>query len=344
MPTGQHELRTPRHRAKTPEGGLGPEIHRVPVADLANASSPRTSGADISHVRALAELHVALPPVVVHRGTMRVLDGVHRVQAAVLRGQQDVEVRYFEGSEDEAFILAVRLNSAHGKPLSLAERAAAAERIIAAHPEWSDRRIATVTHMSPKTVAAVRGRSTADVPQLNGEPGERLGADGRARPVNPAERRLRAGELVAREPEAPLRRIAREAGVSLATASDVRRRVLQGQDVLPPRLRREGEEGGGGATGGAQPGDGRLPRHPSPPPAFPETPAVLEGMRRDPSVRLSASGRSLLRLLNAHPSGPAEWRRLAGAVPAHRAAPMAEMARSYAESWLQIARILEQDL
>ncbi|WSW80304.1 ParB/RepB/Spo0J family partition protein [Streptomyces sp. NBC_00996] len=308
-------------------------------------SSPRTSGADIGHARALAELDTPLPPVVVHRDTMRVLDGVHRIQAAVLRGQSDVEVRYFDGSEDEAFILAVQLNSAHGKPLSFAERTAAAQRIIAAHPDWSDRRIAAVACMAPKTVAAIRERSTEDGARLNTESGTRIGADGRERPVNPAERRLRAGELLARSPNAPLRRIAQQAGVSLATASDVRRRVLQGQDVLPPRLRRNGAETDGRRSGAGPPESGQRPCSGSPEPSFPEAaPAVLEGLQRDPSVRHSVSGRLLLRLLGAHPSGPAEWQRLVRGIPSHRAAPVARVARGYAEAWLQIARILERDL
>ncbi|MEV3860032.1 ParB/RepB/Spo0J family partition protein [Streptomyces sp. NPDC050095] len=290
----------------------------------------------------LAELDALLPPVVVHRDTMRVLDGVHRIRAALMRGQSHIEVRYFDGSEDEAFILAVQLNSAHGKPLSFAERAAAAERIIAAHPDWSDRRIAAVACMAPKTVAAIRERSTGDESRLNADSGTRIGADGRERPVNPAERRLRAGKLLTATPNAPLRQIAQQAGISLATASDVRRRVLQGQDLLPPRLRRDGSQTGNG-QGGAEVCETR-PRSLADAVTlvFPDASLMVERLQRDPSVRLSAAGRSLLRVLSAHPSGPAEWQQLVRGVPAHRAAPVARVARDYAEAWLQVARALEQ--
>jgi Predicted transcriptional regulators len=189
-------------------GVLDRTVERVPIRLLTGVSSPRTTGADDRHVRALAELDVPLPPVVVHRPTKRVLDGVHRIRAAELRGESDVEVRYFDGGEEEAFLLAVQLNSVHGKPLSVDDRTAAARRIIASHPHWSDRRIASVTCLSAKTVAVLRGCSTGDGPQSN----KRVGLDGRARPLRPAEGRLHAGELLAQDPNLSLRELARRAG------------------------------------------------------------------------------------------------------------------------------------
>ncbi|MFF3911457.1 ParB and winged helix-turn-helix domain-containing protein [Streptomyces sp. NPDC001848] len=323
------------------EGGLGQEVHRVPIRALTGVSSPRTSGADGEHARALAQLDVPLPPVVVHRGTMRVLDGVHRIRAAELRGADEVDVRYFNGGEDDAFILAVQLNAAHGKPLSFAERTAAAERIIAARPDWSDRRIAAVTHMAPKTVAVIRKRSTEDGIRSN----TRVGRDGRVRPVNPAERRVLAAELLAKEPDASVRQIARRAGISLATASDVRRRVLDGRDVLPPRLQQRATAAGSRATESKwsapveEDGGPRVALAPE----LPDGAAIVESLRRDPAVRLSEPGRRLLRLLSAHPAEPAGWWQLVRAVPSHRADLVARVARGYADAWLQVARSLEGD-
>ncbi|WP_330305255.1 MULTISPECIES: streptomycin biosynthesis protein [unclassified Streptomyces] len=315
-------------------------------------SSPRTTGADDRHARALAELDVPLPPVVVHRPTKRVLDGVHRIRAAELRGESDVEVRYFDGGEEEAFLLAVQLNSAHGKPLSFDDRTAAARRIIASHPHWSDRRIASVTCLSAKTVGVLRGCSTGGGPQSN----KRVGLDGRARPLHPAEGRLLAGELLAQDPDLSLRELARRAGMSVATASDVRQRFLQGRELLPPRLRgggpaesggpkpcgQDGDDGsrgagapgglsGTGGTGGSG-GAGRA-----------QSPALLESLRRDPSVRHSESGRRILQLLSIHPTGPSGWQKFVHDVPAHRADVVARIARDYAEAWLHVARALESN-
>jgi hypothetical protein len=63
---------------------------------------------------------------------MRVIDGMHRLRAAQLRGDHGVEVKFFDGDADEAFIAAVRANITHGLPLTLADRKAAAQRILAA--------------------------------------------------------------------------------------------------------------------------------------------------------------------------------------------------------------------
>ncbi len=73
---------------------------------------------------------------------MRVIDGLHRMRAARLRGDQTIEVQYFTGDDDAAFLLAVEANTAHGLPLSLSERKAAAVRLIAMFPDRSNRSIA----------------------------------------------------------------------------------------------------------------------------------------------------------------------------------------------------------
>src|SRR4051794_13870261 len=91
---------------------------RVPLAALQPADSPRQSGEDDEHIRVLAESATRLPPIIVHRATMRVIDGMHRVGAAQLRGDETIEARFFDGTSQEAFILAVRSNITHGRPLS----------------------------------------------------------------------------------------------------------------------------------------------------------------------------------------------------------------------------------
>jgi len=102
----------------------------------------------------------------------------------------------------------------------LGERETAAQRILELVPSWSDRRIAVVSGLSPKTVARLRSRATVDSAQLRA----RLGRDGRLRPVDPAEVRRRAAEVVRKEPEASTRSIAARTGASQATVRDVRHR------------------------------------------------------------------------------------------------------------------------
>ena len=136
----------------------------------------------------------------------------------------------FEGSADDAFIEFVRLNTSHGLPLTLAERREAAHRILIRTPSHSDRWVAQVCSLSPKTV----GRIRQDLAASGGEVGSelngvtRIGRDGRVRPVDPAAIRRRIAEELERTPDASLRSIARLVGASPQTVRSVARRVRDG--------------------------------------------------------------------------------------------------------------------
>ncbi|MFC7733878.1 ParB/RepB/Spo0J family partition protein [Actinomadura keratinilytica] len=209
-------------------------VETVAVDALAMDDSPRCSGVVPEHVAALAETPHPLPPIIVHRATMRVIDGRHRLLAARMRGRPTIDVRFYEGDEAHAFALAVKSNIAHGLPLTAADRKRAAARVIASHPQWSDRLIASVTGLAPATVADIRRRSAAGSAERI-----RIGRDGRIRPVDATEGRRRAGELILADPSLSLRQIARAAGISPETARDVRNRLRRGEDPLPSRRRRK---------------------------------------------------------------------------------------------------------
>jgi hypothetical protein len=97
----------------------------VPVGIPLPADSPRLGGENRDHIRLLADATAPLPPILVHRSTMRVIDGMHRLRAAMLRGATEIAVEFFDGTEAEAFARAVRENVAHGLPLSRSDREAA---------------------------------------------------------------------------------------------------------------------------------------------------------------------------------------------------------------------------
>jgi hypothetical protein len=59
------------------------------IESLALEMSPRQGGENNEHARALAESEERLPPIVVHGPSMRVIDGIHRVRAAIIRGKND---------------------------------------------------------------------------------------------------------------------------------------------------------------------------------------------------------------------------------------------------------------
>ncbi|MFG3049539.1 ParB/RepB/Spo0J family partition protein [Kitasatospora sp. NPDC048239] len=320
--------------------GDGAEEHAtesVPIASLRSADSPRLQAEDPDHVQVLAQSDAPLPPIVVHRSSMRVIDGMHRVHAARLRGAERIDVRFVEGDEKDLFLLAVRLNVTHGLPLSLADRRAAVARILVSHPQWSDRAIAEATGLAAKAVGAMRQEPGAEVSTLQA----RIGRDGKRRPLSSAEGRRSAGELVKADPQTPLRRIAREAGISLGTASDVRARVLRGEDPVPqPRLR--GVPAAGGTEAAAV-----LPQ------STPAAPTVERRSQRDvamamrilvadPSLRFTDAGRNLLRWLGGHVIEPDEWQTVVETVPSHCVGTVADLAHRCSDSWREFAKQLEQ--
>jgi hypothetical protein len=312
-------------------------IKRVRVADLVVSNWLRVKGEDSKHVRALAEVAAELPPIVVHHPTMRVIDGMHRVRAALLAGAADIDALLFEGTEDEAFLLAVRLNVAHGLPLSRADRTAAAVRIIRSSPHWSDRAIARAAGLSDKTVASIRRRATAEIPHL----ADRVGRDGRVRPVSPAAGRRMASDLIAQNPDVTIREITARAGISPGTARDVRERLRNGLDPVPLRHRGANGSRPAGRQATEPPPDGADDTDRERALSARMTPVILESLRNDPSLRYNETGRALLRLLALTMMGPAGWEQLISAVPLHRAQAVAQIARTSAEAWQEFARRLE---
>jgi ParB-like chromosome segregation protein Spo0J len=315
-----------------PDSGHAVSRHKIvaiPVLSLRPGDSPRLEGEDKAHVARLAQAETALPPILVDRRTMRVIDGMHRLLAASLRGQETVDVEFFDGSADDAFLRAVEVNVTHGLPLSLADRRAAAARIIASHPQMSDRAIGRAAGLAARTVAEIRRRSTGGAPQLNA----RVGRDGRVRPLSGAEGRRRAAALLAERPDASLREVARRAGISPATVQDVRRRLVHGEGPVPPR------RASARAGAPAEPGRGSRPE---PQRAMESAPAAVAKLLRDPSLRQNEQGRRLLRVLQVNAVEAREWSGVIAAVPPYCASIVVQVARQYAQMWLGLAQELDE--
>ncbi|MFD9209878.1 ParB/RepB/Spo0J family partition protein [Streptomyces sioyaensis] len=324
--------------APEPQYGRLSPVDVIPIASLLPATSPRLGGEDAGHVRALAGSDATLPPIIVHRGTMRVVDGMHRLRAAVLLGQERLPVRFFEGSEQDAFVLAVELNVKHGLPLSTADRAAAATRILRSHPQWSDRAIAAAAGLSARTVCAIRQRTEGAQPQA----GSRVGRDGRVRPLSTAAARRQASEFIAEHPAASLREVAAAVGISPGTVRDVRNRLLRGEDPVPPGQRECRESRAAAAhQEGRRPESRVTARTGAAQPAPEDSGELLQMLSRDPSVRLTENGRYLLRLMATHAVPAARRRQLAESVPSHCTPTAAALARHCAAAWLDLAHSLD---
>jgi ParB-like chromosome segregation protein Spo0J len=308
------------------------EVVAVSIMSLRAGESPRLNGEDKAHIARLAETEVPLPPILVDRRTMRVIDGMHRLLAASLRAQETIDVIFFDGSDADVFLRAVAENVAHGLPLTQADRQAAAERIVATHPRMSDRAIGQATGLAAKTVAAIRKRSTEESQQSN----VRVGRDGRVRPLDASDARRRAAELLTDQPEASLRDVARAAGISPATVLDVRKRLERGESPVPERLPPAATPGTGGSVQ-----DIRPPVRPDPRSAVVDPAATVEKLLRDPSLRNNERGKGMLRLLHVNAVGADQLPDAATSVPPHCVAIVVELASQYAKMWQDFAKELE---
>ncbi|MFE2557314.1 helix-turn-helix domain-containing protein [Streptomyces sp. NPDC059352] len=329
----------------------------MPVESLLPADSPRLEGLHEGHAQALAESGTEFEPILVHRDTGRVVDGMHRLRAAILRGEPRITVHYVDGASADLFIRSVQANISHGLPLTLGDRKAAVLRILATHPHWSDRAIAAVTGVSPKTVGAVRGkRSTEESPQSNPSI-PRVGRDGRARPADMPERREKARSLLAERPRATLREVAQEAGVSVSTAHRLRQE-LRSCTAVPA----SDEQTPAAAAAAAVHEDSAYLASlvvaasqrctglaPLPTPADPSSRGTarirvraLDVLSNDPSIRFTDSGRALLRWLNGQAHGLAAGEQLLAAVPPHCARALTEVVSHYAREWERLAAGLQQ--
>jgi ParB-like chromosome segregation protein Spo0J len=308
-------------------------VELVPVESLVASYSPRVTGEDREYARALAESEARLPPIVVHQQTMRVVDGVHRLCAARMRGMDHIEARFVSGSESDAFALAVAINVIHGKPLSLTDRVAAAERIFALHPHWSDRAVAEVVGLSATKVSDIRRTLAGGL--LQGE--SRLGRDGRVRPLNSAHRRTLASELLRENPHASVRQIAMSVGISPATVADVRDRMRRGDNPVPPKVR-------DAAAAEDEKGLHQMAsRHARRVKSAAELLSAIEVLRKDPSMKYSDAGRILLRMFDASAIVARDGQGIVMRVPPHCKRSVLDLMRGYAEIWLCLAKALQED-
>lgn len=316
----------------------------VDVSLLRDVFPLRVGGVNAEHLSVLAGVSEPLPPIVVHGPTMTVVDGAHRLEVARGQGRAQVEAILVEGDLGDAFVLAVVLNTRHGLPLSRADRQVAVMRILAVHPDWSDRRVAAVAGVSPKTVGMVRRRASEEIPQSQ----KRIGLDGRERRVEDVrERRVDDGRerrVDGRERRADAVDRRRGPGHGFDRRRDSREQPETG---LPARIAPvawlptvNGNGNGNGGRRSASP-PGPAPGQPGAPVASDaEMVRAIETLRRDPSLRGSEPGRVLLRLLLSQPRALASLEEIALATPVHQRRPLVQLAHQCARDWSRLAALI----
>lgn len=288
----------------------------LPIASLLPADSPRLDGENLRHVRLMAELDDEPRPIVVHKESMRVIDGMHRLRARADRGDTTIRAHFFHGTDSEAFLFAVQANTQHGLPLTREERRAAARRIIESFPAMSDRALSKFTGLAQQTVTKIR----QELPPCAAEE-KRIGVDGRARPINPNSNRRVAEQYLKENPHASLREIARAANISPSTAQDVRRRAASADSTAEPPTRRP---------------------TPTPRDSGAEQLRTLELLARDPSVRHTEAGRMLVQWLRLTAAINKNHKLIVSSIPEHCAEIAAQAMRVCMSNLDEFARKLEQ--
>jgi ParB-like nuclease domain len=323
-----------------------PEIS-LPIGSLVPGFHLRQEGTDANHVRLLADAagSVRLPSILVQKSGWRIIDGLHRLEVAKLRGEWNISARIVDCTDEEALVLAVRSNTLHGLPLTRADRISSAKRILAAHADWSDRSLAGITGLSAKAISSIRNSTTGSA-LFNGK---RLGRDGKRRPVVPGEGRKRAAEYIMAHPGASLREVARETDVSLGTVHDVRERIRYGTEHTAQTPERPTAQAPERPTA---PCADRLSVVPAPPRGPAEIirpqpgsrtvsrlawPAISAKLAGDPTMRYTEGGRAFLRWMNGHSMQADEWREFIDAIPQHWREDVARVAASMSQEWRQFA-------
>lgn len=136
-------------------------VIQIPVGQIIvdAALQPRVSGIDGEYVRELEAVPDLWPPIKVFRSGKQFLlgDGFHRLAAAQNLKLQTIPAVVVEPDEGEDLRdIAFRLNSAHGRPLTLSDRRTHAAWLLRKNPNSSDREIGRRCGLTQPTVAKVR--------------------------------------------------------------------------------------------------------------------------------------------------------------------------------------------
>lgn len=296
----------------------------IELDDLRLTASRRTAGIDSAHVAALKELAGDWPPIVVSATDRSVIDGLHRVHAALALGLSRLPCVFFVGAEDDAYAEFVRRNTTHGLPLTLREREGAARHILGRRPEWSDRRLAAVCGLSAGTVARLRHELSGEVEEPRCATDEdvqlhaRVGRDGRRRPVDRQAIRARIAEALEKNPRASLRAVAAIVGTSPTTVRSVQSELARAAAH-------------GGAVPGAQ-ADVAAP--------WPDLGHPVDAWVPDAAVLSTDEGSAFAEWFSRTAVGDDWWQHLA-TVPLSRVYDVADEARRRAQHWSDFARALE---
>jgi len=194
-------------------------VRTVPLAELSDADWPRVRGLDLRHAKALATKEDDLPPILVSSRSLQIIDGMHRLRAAELRGQRYVGVRFVDVGPDGAFPARGASQSHARNPFDRRRPPGQSPSdLVRPHRSGGYRRGHPHSPRRPTTTPAGRRPPWPRRPYP---------------PFATTHGRRHAGEIIAADPNTPLRDVARAAGISVAAAHDVQLRLRRGDDGVP---------------------------------------------------------------------------------------------------------------
>jgi hypothetical protein len=150
----------------------------IESVDRRAADWPRLA-TDADRVAYFREVFDDLPPIVVEAGSNRLIDGWHRVEAALALGRELIAAEAILAPPDGILAASLGYAARTAKPLTRAERRRAIELLLREQPARSDRWLASIAGVSPASVASIRAELEFRGQVTAAE--QRVGRDGRER-------------------------------------------------------------------------------------------------------------------------------------------------------------------
>ena len=137
------------------------------VKDFTIYPREKVDGQHVNEMMAAMADGTTFPPVIVEKTTLRIVDGFHRVTAALrLYGEEAAEVEAIEQkykSEGDLFLDCVRRNAGHGRKLSAIDKTRCV--LLASQLAVEDAQLGAILHVDVDAMADMRLTKTA----INGE-------------------------------------------------------------------------------------------------------------------------------------------------------------------------------
>lgn len=188
------------NKAANPDGLEGTWIPWRAV-EVDRAILPRTQ-LDKVAVEDYSDILDALPPIEVQAGTLKLIAGNHRIEAAAMKGISCIRAIIRDIPDADLVDAAFKSNHGHGVPYKRADRRAYAIKKLQQFPDWSNRRLMMEAGVSERTIATLRAAMKEEAKTEEEKdrvaPRQRKGVDDK--PRNVSKGRAKAEKVTVSDP------------------------------------------------------------------------------------------------------------------------------------------------